>query len=308
MMMFCLYPFMAPLLVVHDEEILNMIGEDDDFWLIALEADSSAEKERLIEVEDDECLPDGVKSVAYPLPTTDIVLHLESLGAAVGVWSPLGADAWYASALLTGMLLTNEVNILSTRNETAHLVVLELGSGAVGLSGLACAVALGRKKEFTSKCKVILTDKDPPVLEKLRWNVTRNKETILSSNSDIKMEISVQHLDWNDGCDETIRDSVDLVIGSELVYSQETAMACSKLLEDLLTNKKCIHIWVVQVTDRYGWLDIVVPRLEAVKGVSVVALPISSDAHDLASSMLSTGGTLDRNAFGAFCISNKAAA
>jgi predicted nicotinamide N-methyase len=284
-----------------------MIEEDDDFWIIALEADSTADKERLNEDDDDECFQDGGKCVAYRLPTTDILLHLESLGATVGAWSPLGADAWYASALLTGMLLTNEVNILSTRNEKAQLVVLELGSGAVGLSGLACAVAFGRKKEFTSKCKVNLTDRNPPVVEQLRWNVMRNQEMIHSSNSDIKMDISVQHLDWNDGCDETIRDSVDLVIGSELVYTQVTAMACYKLLEDLLTNKKGRHIWVVQVADRYGWLDIVVPRLEAVKGVSVVAAPISSDAHDLASSMISTGRPLDRHAFRAFCVSNKAA-
>lgn len=286
-----------------------MIENDDEFWKVALEADPAVAKERLMGEDDadfDDGLHDGGKIIAYRLPTTDIVLNLESLAATDGIWSPLGADAWYASALLASMLLTNECSIWQTRNDLGDFVVLELGSGAVGLSGLACAVALGRRKEGKARCKVILTDNDLPVLEKLRSNVSRNEEAVLSI-SDQTMEISVQHLDWNDGCDESLIAAVDLVLGSELVYTEETAIACCNLLESLLNTKCGMDIWIVQVTDRYGWLDIVVPRLESVKGVSILPVPISADAHKLASSMMPMGGAMDRYAYGAFCISNKGA-
>ncbi|KAL3934143.1 MAG: hypothetical protein SGBAC_010074 [Bacillariaceae sp.] len=301
--------------------------EDDDFWKIALEEEpaSNREKNGVWDDDDDDDdgnesdsgAIDGFKPVAYRLPTTNVTLHLESLPAADGVWSPLGADAWYASAILASMVLTNNVpKILLPSTKT----VLELGSGAVGLSGLACAVAMmmtsfPRQEEEnmdgSRSRRIILTDNDPPVLEKLKWNTKRNQDAILAastSSKPIDLDIKVQHLDWNEKCDESFRNSIDLVIGSELVYTQETGEACSRMLEELLLNNSSssssnnnnnnnIDIWVVQVTDRYGWLDVVVPHLESLKGISVDSVPISSDTHALAATMIPMGGTLDRHAY-----------
>ena len=280
--------------------------EDDDFWKIALEDEPVNNRDKNGVWEDDSDSDDAMavasKPVAYRLPTTNqTTLHLESLAASDGIWSPLGADAWYASALLATMVLTNEIpSVLLPSTRT----VLELGSGAVGLSGLACAIAMARNENATGRHKIILTDNDPPVLDKLRLNTERNIDTILSCRSklEVELDIAVHHLDWNEECDEPFRHSIDLVIGSELVYTQETGQACSKMLEGLLKNNPNVDIWVVQVTDRFGWLDIVVPRLESLEDVSVVAIPISSDTHTLAASMIPFGGTGDRHAYGAFHI------
>lgn len=289
--------------------------EDDDFWKIALEEEptSNREKNGVWDDDDDDDESDsdaidGMRPVAYRLPITNVTLHLESLPAADGVWSPLGADAWYASALLASMVLTNNVpKILLPSTKT----VLELGSGAVGLSGLACAVAMMMTRTEEENMdgrrhrRIILTDNDPPVLEKLKWNTQRNQDAILAastSSKPIDLDIQVQHLEWNENCDESFRNSIDLVIGSELVYTHETGEACSRMLEELLTNNNNIDIWVVQVTDRYGWLDIVVPHLECLKEVSVDSVPISNDTHALAATMIPMGGTLDRHAYGAFHI------
>ncbi|CAJ1942466.1 unnamed protein product [Cylindrotheca closterium] len=282
-------------------------GDDDDFWKIALEEEPTSNREKNGAWGDDDDSNgddtiDGSKPVAYRLPTTQVTLHLESLAASNGIWSPLGADAWYASALLASMVLTNKIPMLPSTK-----TVLELGSGAVGLSGLACAVAMARKENMDDHHRIILSDNDPPVLERLKLNAERNLDAILSSAStpDALLDIQVQHLDWNEECDESspFRNSIDLVIGSELVYTQETAEACSKLLKQLLlNNNQRVDIWVVQVTDRYGWLDVVVPRLKSLQHVSVVSVPISSDTHELAASMIPTGGILDRYAYGAFHI------
>eukprot|EP00980_Cylindrotheca_fusiformis_P014862 scaffold4056_cov115-Cylindrotheca_fusiformis.AAC.6 len=276
-----------------------MAEDEDAFWKIELETNSINDRELLINDEDD-CVPDVGKTVAYRLPSTNIELHLESLPAADGVWSPLGADAWYASALLASMLLTGEIDI--PQNQKRDSVLLELGSGAVGLAGLACAVVMGRKKGVASRCKIILTDNIPSVLETLQSNVSRNQGALLlSSDFEQKVEVEVQHFDWNDGCN--MIGAADFVFGSELVYTHETAMACCKVMEEFLNTYPNIRIWVIQITDRYGWLDIVVPQLESLKGVSVATVPIPSDVHDLASTMIARGRTLDREAYGAFFIS-----
>lgn len=284
---------------------MKTVQEDDDFWKIALEDEPASNRNKNGIWDDDSDDDVGVsrKPVAYRLPTTDhTTLHLESLAASDGVWSPLGADAWYASALLATMVLTNDIPILLPSTKS----VLELGSGAVGLSGLACAFAMARKEKMEGRHKVILTDNDPPVLEKLKLNAERNQDRILLSSDANKrrvdLDIVVQRLDWNEECDESFRHSIDLVIGSELVYTQETGEACSRMLEGLLKNSPHVDIWVVQVTDRYGWLDIVVPHLQSLEDVSVVSVPISSDTHTLASSLIPMGGTLDRHAYGAFRI------
>ena len=314
------------------------MSDNDDFWNIALSEplqEFGNKKQQQEEEENDESSSSSFdvsqsKAKLYRLPTTDITLKLQSLPSANGVWSPLGADAWYASAVLASLLLSRrDLCGGSNKKKSANnnnCVILELGSGAVGLSGLACAVALARSNTC-KKGTVILTDNDPLVLNTLRANVEHNMERICSlsgndgnninnnNNNNNNIEILVRNLDWNDGYgDDTASSSsssttttttVDLVIGSELVYTVETANALCNLLEEMLLESPSIKIWIVQVTDRFGWMDIVVPRLESLQGVTVQSYAISSDIHDLACTMIPMGGTLDRHAYGAFCISKK---
>lgn len=288
-----------------------MPQDNDDFWNIALSEESvkdaffQSQDEDVDDKEEDhdsEEISAVAKFTKYHLPTTDVTLRLQSLPSTDGVWSPLGADAWYASALLASLLLTT-TNIEDDNNDHDDCVVLELGSGAVGLSGLACAVALATQtKQSMTKAKVILTDNDATVLKALQRNVETNREAILALR-DKEVQVEVQHLDWKDGF-HSLGSSLDLVIGSELVYTKDTAVALCHLLEELLmdNNHRHLKICVVQVTDRFGWLDIVMPRLESIDGVTIRSESISSDIHDLACTMIPMGGTLDRHAYGAVWI------
>jgi predicted nicotinamide N-methyase len=273
----------------------NTIENDlDGFWQIAL--DSTSERRWRDENDSDE---DGDEDSArisrYLLPTTSITLQAQPLPATDGIWSPVGAVAWYSSALLATILLEEDEEIGSLFPKHCRKpVILELGSGAVALSGLACAIALGRHFE---QATIILTDNDPPVLDQLKVNVDRNQQHFPKH-----VDIQVQSLDWNDSdsLDSSVL-SLDLVIGSELVYTQETATACMDLLVHLLERHPKLKIVIVQVTDRFGWNEIMVPRLESV-GARISQLSLSSETHEVASTMIQYGDTLDVSAYGAFVI------
>ena len=117
------------------------------------------------------------------------------------------------------------------------------------------------------------------------------------------LDVEVDAWDWNEElpASGSLCDDVVLVIGSKLVYTQETAEACVQLLLRLRNNHPAVEIWIVQVTDRLGWWDIVVPTLEN-NHVVVKSIPILLQHHEMASTMVPMGGTLDRHVYGAFCI------
>ena len=228
-----------------------------------------------------------------------VILELQPLAQEDGVFSPTGADAWYASALLTAMMFAADdddghcsdypslSSLLTTRlydsnNHKTEFQILELGSGAVGLPGLACAVALNsrivtcsnrRRKPCPSpkSWSITMTDIDHDCLCQLRKNVASNLPKLKQIGSsghdeatDYCSAINVELLDWNDGFDKqdsNIIQNLDLVIGSELVYNDVTAHALLKLIKKLLGRNPNIEIWIVQVMDRYGWLVFVLRGL-----------------------------------------------
>jgi hypothetical protein len=291
----------------------------DEFWEIAME-----QQERVESSDDDDDNTEPSRRMRYKLPkhtntnTTTTTLELQPLAAKDGIWIPLGADAWYASALLATMffqyqqddkaessiILTTSL-LASNGRRSSPIKILEIGSGAVGLSGLACAAALRTNDDIQMPWTLTMTDNDPAVLRQLKDNVQHNLPKL--DLNDTNNKIHVESLDWNDDnvstSHTTITRDVDLVIGSELVYSDETATACTKLLLRLLRDNPDIRIWIVQVIDRWGWLDIVLPALEA-QGATVTSVPISFQVHEMACTMIPMGGTLDRHAYGAFSISN----
>uniref|UniRef100_A0A7S4ASU2 Calmodulin-lysine N-methyltransferase n=1 Tax=Pseudo-nitzschia australis TaxID=44445 RepID=A0A7S4ASU2_9STRA len=234
--------------------------------------------------------------------------------------------------------------------------VLELGSGAVGISGISFAVALSRQQTRFPSWTVTLTDNDESLLKQLEANVrsnVRSKNIVLSSSDGVgspggnddcncnhndnesstlsgNKSIQVEYLDWDlDGNDGDNKDgngndigdtnlkqhkkrhqridpllAADVVIGSELAYTHETATALVRILKALLDKNPTVQIWIVQVTDRYGWSEIVVPALELKENVEIESIPLGCDVHEMASTMIPMGGALDRFAFGAFRIRN----
>lgn len=324
---------------------------EDAFWEIALNHDATGRAGELFSLSDDDDVVEnanqdllGGKVTKYSLPNSSVTLELAQLPPEDGIWSPVGDHAWYSSALLTSLILQGEISVAMGENnnhgstqaeEPKSIRVLELGSGAVGLSGISFAVALSQQPTRVPSWTVTLTDNDATLLKQLEANVQSNIRSgkIVLAGGENKtpgnmQSIRVEHLDWdlggsnggddngidkNDNKDVANPDAnsqggqllaADVVIGSELAYTHETATALVTVLDALLRKNPSVQIWIVQVTDRYGWSEIVVPALEAKPNVVIESVPLSFDTHDMASTMIPMGGALDRFAFGAFRIRN----
>ncbi len=308
-----------------------MTTEDDGFWAVAMGNNCEMAWDESDD-ENEEFDEASTKAVSYRIPSVGIddsptILRMRPLPPSDGIWSPVGADAWYASALLASILLlkpTEEsggdiqhpfarmfASGSSNLSEGSSYIILELGSGAVGLPGFVCAVALERQLKLQqlttleSNWRVLLTDNDSRVLQQLQRNLDENKSTLLSSTATVDVQVATW--DWKENHPASglmSTDEVVLVIGSELVYTQETANACIQLLLRLLEQYPNVEIWISQVSDRFGWWETVVPTL--VKNqICVDSVPIPMESHNLAATMIPMGGTLDRHAYGIFCIHRK---
>jgi Lysine methyltransferase len=318
--------------------------ENDDFWMIAMDDRTGREGYVRWDVGDNEGeddVDDSAKTTSYRIPSMisedrdsgTVTLKLRPLPPTDGIWSPVGADAWYASALLAALLIQKDTHNATFRHPFSNVfslesnndevregcnVIVELGSGAVGLSGFVCALALddlihridGKVSRQAQEWKILMTDNDVPVLEQLGRNLQANQPPLkgvssaaVSSTKD-RCQVEIAFWDWEE--DQPAqglqpKDNVVLVVGSELVYTKETADACVGLLLRLLRTYPDVEIWNVQVSDRYGWWEIVVPVLQQ-NEIHVDKVPIAPEVHDMAMDMVQMGGTLDRYAYGAFCI------
>ncbi|KAL3902727.1 MAG: hypothetical protein SGARI_005698, partial [Bacillariaceae sp.] len=169
--------------------------------------------------------------------------------------SPVGADAWYSSALLTTLILQGVVNkndnlpeqpdifprdrieSIDIAQPKPPLRVLELGSGAKGLPGFAAAVTLSFLSKRFPSWTVTMTDNNTDCLAQLKLNVESNRHKILPIDTDEgDREINVDFLDWGDDLygDNSRLLNARVVIGSELVYTSETAHALVDVLSALL--------------------------------------------------------------------------
>ena len=242
-------------------------------------------------------------------------VYLSPLAPMTGIWSPLGSDVWYGSALLTAFLCTKGVdNPIAQRlqrflqanlseNTRSQFHVVELGSGAVGLSGLAVGYMLRyrpirQQNHHQCRIRVTLTDNDEHVLRQLRQNVDNNVKSSQSQHNpsweDDNIHYFVDYLDWNEP--SPLLSQTQLVIGSELVYNNETAQACAKIVCSLIDQNPHILIVIIQVSDRDGWRNTFIPRLQSqdhlVNVESVLSDPF---LHERASQLVRFGGTLSRD-------------
>ncbi|KAL3936255.1 MAG: hypothetical protein SGARI_002635 [Bacillariaceae sp.] len=282
---------------------------DDGFWQVAFMNDNAVVGcERDLSDDDDKDTEKDSSAVgkATTYNFKDMSISLRELPAEDGILSPVGADAWYASALLTSLILQdsdNDKRIIHSELPNRPLRVLELGSGTKALPGFAAAIALA-KERFPS-WTVTLTDNDMDCLRQLKSNVQVNRSKILHDNTFINVEC----LDWGDNFESnpTSKDllKTNVVIGSELVYTNETARALVNVFTALFAHNDNIDIWIVQVMDRSGWQEIVLPFVGAREDVTVETIPMPWDVHEMASSMIPMGGALDRHAFGAYRFSKR---
>ena len=297
--------------------------DGDGFWQIAfMNSENAVGYERDLSDDDEDTAKDSSsvvgKTTTYKFPNTSVSLQLAELPAEDGIMSPVGADAWYASALLTSMILqdgdVDRSRILGsnvTPSKKRPLRVLELGSGTKALPGFATAIALtSSMKERLPSWTVTLTDNDMDCLRQLKSNVQANLSKVLSKDDESdNSHIHVEYLDWGDDFERnpTRKNllNADVVIGSELVYTNETAHALVNVFTSLFAYNDNIDIWIVQVKDRSGWQETVLPFVETRADVTVETIPMPWDIHEMASSMIEMGGALDRHAFGAYHFSKR---
>ena len=264
--------------------------EEDAFWAIELEGGSRA----LVKDESDTAEEDAAglatrRAHLYRIPNHEdgstIAVRLAPLPMVDGIWSPVGADIWFGSAVLTALLL---------RRRPSKDVVLELGCGATALAGIAAGLSCGANK-------VYLTDNEPSVLRQLRTNVS----SVVQQHDGLESRFEVRCLDWADESLEGIEDveSIDHIIGAELVYTPEGGKACVGCVDRLLERFPQATVTIVQVTDREGWNEVFVPAMEVKYRVRQEVVP--ADCHDEARRMVEHGGSLDRFDLGVCYISNR---
>ena len=127
-----------------------------------------------------------------------------------------------------------------------------------------------------------------------------------ASNEEKPRSLLSQHLDWNDYSSHQHTSSLQLVIGSELVYSQETAHACAQVVLSILHQHPDVLVFILQVTDRDGWKNVFLPALRGHADIKVVEEPMEDfSLHQVGSQLIPPGGTLDRFAFGGCFIFSK---
>jgi hypothetical protein len=332
-----------------DHDLENPSFQDvDDFWNIALEdpKQSTRETENFHDNNNNNdsetsssCCAETTKQYYIPVSwkksrderETETILNLAPLAKADGAWSALGADAWFGSAILSAILLQslqqfrddddnnkaydNDLLLNLWRNLGSNtgsiFTALELGSGAVGLSGLVMASVLGQVHHSEQQITVLLTDCEDDVLKQLQANVHANEETLAALSTAV-MDVQVQVLDWNDAAtimtkNNILSSQLRLVIGSELIYTQDTAHACATLILALLRQQPDLVVLIVQVADRPGFEDIFLPLLSKETTVQLKVKAISFDTFEMATRIMSQsmGGTLDRHEFVSCWIANR---
>jgi Lysine methyltransferase len=342
----------------------NNTTESDDFWKIACLYDNKNPSNSIVVVDDggdDEHLKESVSSSTSSLYKLDIspfgridlnltpilpsppllTIHVDD-----DVVPILGADVWYGSAILSALFqqincYEGEENVIQSylnqyfynnRNDTSSTMIniLELGSGAVGLTGIVVGLSINgyidqiisqkRHENYHSKkmnCRVILTDHEPNVMQQLQYNI---KSTILNLEEQFPYtdlpEYIVHNLDWNDDtfvlngdictsssssssncCHVKDQQQLQLVIGSELIYNHETAHACIKIVLQLLRDHPNVLVVLVQMTDREGWDTIFLPTLlyqqQSKLNIVMESSILRSDLYELACKLIQPGGTLN---------------
>jgi hypothetical protein len=209
--------------------------------------------------------------------------------------------------------------------------VLELGSGAVAIPAFAAVLAILRQRRCQRRQEVdpngshhetgtnedskrrnivamdhddvdevILTDHDPQVLRQLRRNVEsaslKLAEVARQESLSAAPRMVIHHLDWAEKTHCFDLWNIDLVIGSELVYTPETATSCFVIVRELLRcNNRDVLIVLVQIADRSGWHDTFLPFLLESGGFDIECsnVPVEIHQHAAAYRHVERGGTLN---------------
>lgn len=268
------------------------IDIDDDYFLVNDTSDEfkTAEKDNV---------DDGLTLQLVPLPllTDD------------GKQTPIGARGWYASAVLSSMMLLCEPGSLlhqdlrlsgekTTTNSDIHnndddddtrrpAMMIELGSGTIGLVGMNLAWIVAQQHQLETNTKIVLTDYDHDVLAQLHINVQKTQKCLhdhFGRDDTVDLpQIEVAHLDWNeyDQKQPLLNDSfynITFVCGAALVYTDDT-VACADQVAKILKLHPQAAVWVVQ-WPRMGWFEVFQMQLQQKHGCRVQKFVPARDIHE----------------------------
>ena len=134
-------------------------------------------------------------------------------------YTTLGAQTWGGAHVLAEIITQNPRRFALHPEKppsTAKPRILELGAG----TGLVSLTAFRYLASKGLGATIYATDFNPLVLENLAHNISINKLAIPEPNVDLK--ISCGSLDWSspDAADADLFNSVDLVLGADIIYEE----------------------------------------------------------------------------------------
>jgi hypothetical protein len=208
--------------------------------------------------------------------------------------NPVGAQGWFASAVLSSLLLldwrhpllrsdlTRLVDSAPSRNNGRPRTVLELGSGTISLAGMAMAWILAQQQQRNQNqsqqeredrenahwtSRVILTDNDSQCLDQLQINaetvrngLQKHFNTVTYDTQSLP-DLQVQPLDWQhydqtqSVLDVENHGTIDLILGAALVYTADGAGICSRQVAKILRKNPQTVLRLAQYP-RDGWLHV----------------------------------------------------
>eukprot|EP00241_Pyramimonas_parkeae_P019592 CAMPEP_0114317318 /NCGR_PEP_ID=MMETSP0059-20121206/23808_1 /TAXON_ID=36894 /ORGANISM="Pyramimonas parkeae, Strain CCMP726" /LENGTH=304 /DNA_ID=CAMNT_0001443579 /DNA_START=176 /DNA_END=1092 /DNA_ORIENTATION=+ len=166
----------------------------------------------------------------------DVVLNVRELCDARS-HSPAGR-VWRCAAVLSSWLARNGREVLAGRS------VLELGAGA-GAPGLTGGQLFA--------ARTVLTDAHPSALHNLAHNLELNLHTI--SRHGAGGEVSVAELDWNKPSGSWDGWQADVLLASEVMYSEEAVGGLVRVLKSCMKPHGVTYF--VQDTTRNGFASFV---------------------------------------------------
>lgn len=248
-----------------------------------------------------------------------LTLELEQLPLLTedGDQTPIGARGWYASAVMSAMLLcghdTLHKDVFRGTNDKngQKRMIIELGSGVIGLAGMTLAWIIAQHDlqrygdsddGLQVDTKIVMTDYDDIVLRQLETNVQETKKRLRQyfgeRASRFVPEMEAAHLDWNDydqdqpllmqtaeldpdkgSLDENGKEpySVTFVCGAALVYTEETE-ACADQVAKILQLHPQAVVWLVQ-WPREGWFQVFQMQLKQKHQCRIQKFSPVSDIH-----------------------------
>lgn len=154
-----------------------------------------------------------------PFQSTPIHVEVTDIPLENQDYTTLGAQTWGGAHVLAEIIIQNPRRFALHPEQSRSMLnpkILELGAGT-GLVSLAAFRYLASKRLGAT---IYATDFNPLILDNLAHNISINQLAIPEQNIDLKMSSGL--LDWSnpDAAHLDLFNSVDLVLGADVIYEE----------------------------------------------------------------------------------------